>query len=116
MRLVAYIVNGIVVSIIGFELLMLLLGKVNANELLISSILSGISVIISVKLLKSGRQFDVVVADVEMPGMSGFDLAQAVHADAKTAKLPLIALSSIAIAAISSSAAVPLGLALRNEV
>lgn len=54
MRKVAYFVNGIVVIIIGFELLLLLFGRINANQLLLSSILSGLSVIISFKLLKDG--------------------------------------------------------------
>jgi two-component system chemotaxis sensor kinase CheA len=46
-------------------------------------------------LLKSGQRFDVVITDIEMPGMSGFELAEAVRAEPRTAHLPVIALSSI---------------------
>jgi two-component system, chemotaxis family, sensor kinase CheA len=46
-------------------------------------------------LLKSGQKFDVVVSDIEMPGMNGFELAEAIRADARTARIPIIALSSM---------------------
>ncbi len=46
-------------------------------------------------LLKSGARFDVVVTDVDMPEMSGFDFAEAVRADPHTSELPVIALSSM---------------------
>jgi two-component system, chemotaxis family, sensor kinase CheA len=46
-------------------------------------------------LLKKGQRFDVVVSDIEMPGMNGFDLAEAIRADARTARIPIIALSSM---------------------
>ena len=42
-----------------------------------------------------GTKFDVVVSDIEMPGMNGFELAEAIRADARTAQIPIIALSSI---------------------
>jgi two-component system chemotaxis sensor kinase CheA len=45
-------------------------------------------------MLRSGRRFDVLLTDLDMPGMSGFELAAAVHRDAQTADLPIIALSS----------------------
>jgi two-component system, chemotaxis family, sensor kinase CheA len=47
-------------------------------------------------ILKSGRQFDVVVSDIEMPGMSGYELAQAVRSDPRGANVTLIALSALA--------------------
>ncbi len=47
-------------------------------------------------LIKSGRRFDVVVTDLEMPGVDGLALAQALRADSRTAELPIIALSSTA--------------------
>jgi two-component system, chemotaxis family, sensor kinase CheA len=46
-------------------------------------------------VLKSGDQVDMIVTDIEMPGMSGFELAQAVRSDERTAKLPIIALSAL---------------------
>ncbi len=46
-------------------------------------------------LLRSGRRFDVVVADVEMPGMDGFELAAAVRANPGSADVPVIGLSTV---------------------
>jgi two-component system, chemotaxis family, sensor kinase CheA len=46
-------------------------------------------------LLKNGQRVDVVVTDIEMPGMDGFAFAEAVRGDPETAELPIIALSSI---------------------
>jgi two-component system chemotaxis sensor kinase CheA len=46
-------------------------------------------------LLKKGEKFDVIVSDIEMPGMNGFELAEAIRADARNAHIPIIALSSI---------------------
>ncbi len=46
-------------------------------------------------LLKKGQMFDVIVSDIEMPGMNGFDFAEAVRSDPRTAQIPIIALSSI---------------------
>ena len=51
-------------------------------------------------LLRSGERFDVLLTDLDMPGMSGFDLAEAVRGDARMADLPIIALSSMAEAEI----------------
>jgi two-component system chemotaxis sensor kinase CheA len=45
-------------------------------------------------LLRDGRAFDVAVTDIEMPDMDGFEFAEAVRADPRTADLPVIALSS----------------------
>jgi two-component system chemotaxis sensor kinase CheA len=39
--------------------------------------------------------FDVVLTDIEMPGMSGFDLASAMRGNPRTADLPIIGLSSL---------------------
>jgi two-component system chemotaxis sensor kinase CheA len=49
-------------------------------------------------MFKSGRAFDVVVTDIEMPEMSGFEFAERLHADPLTADLPIIALSSVVTA------------------
>jgi two-component system, chemotaxis family, sensor kinase CheA len=46
-------------------------------------------------LLKNGQRVDVVVTDIEMPGMDGFAFAEAVRGDPQMAELPIIALSSI---------------------
>jgi two-component system chemotaxis sensor kinase CheA len=46
-------------------------------------------------LLKDGGEFDAVITDTEMPEMDGFELAQALRGDARTADLPVIALSSV---------------------
>jgi two-component system chemotaxis sensor kinase CheA len=45
-------------------------------------------------LLEAGARPDVIVTDIEMPGRSGFDLAEAVRAEARFAHLPVIALAS----------------------
>jgi two-component system chemotaxis sensor kinase CheA len=45
-------------------------------------------------LLKQGRCFDVILTDIEMPGMSGFDLAEELRGDPRLASIPVIALSS----------------------
>ncbi|HEY4918708.1 MAG TPA: chemotaxis protein CheW, partial [Xanthobacteraceae bacterium] len=46
-------------------------------------------------VLKGGDQVDMIVTDIEMPGMNGYELAQAVRADERTAALPIIALSAL---------------------
>jgi two-component system chemotaxis sensor kinase CheA len=44
-------------------------------------------------LRQAGRQFDVIVSDIEMPDMSGLDFVRAIRADGAWANLPVIALS-----------------------
>ncbi len=46
-------------------------------------------------VLKSGNRIDMIVTDLEMPGMNGFELARAVRNDERTANLPIIALSAL---------------------
>jgi len=46
-------------------------------------------------LVKKGERFDVIVSDIDMPGMNGFELAEAIRADARSAQVPIIALSSM---------------------
>jgi two-component system chemotaxis sensor kinase CheA len=49
----------------------------------------------ALEFLKAGRQVDVVVTDIDMPGMNGFEFAEAVRSDPRTANVPIIALSSL---------------------
>jgi two-component system chemotaxis sensor kinase CheA len=46
-------------------------------------------------MLKDGAAFDVVVTDIEMPDMDGFEFAESLRGDPRTADLPVIALSSV---------------------
>jgi len=46
-------------------------------------------------LLKKGQQFEIIVSDIEMPGMNGFEFAEAVRGDPRTAQIPIIALSAV---------------------
>jgi two-component system, chemotaxis family, sensor kinase CheA len=45
--------------------------------------------------IKSGTRIDIVVTDIEMPDMDGFDLAAALRDNPATAAIPVIALSAI---------------------
>ncbi|WP_040566389.1 hybrid sensor histidine kinase/response regulator [Magnetospirillum molischianum] len=45
-------------------------------------------------LREQGNEFDAIISDIEMPGMSGFDFADAVRSDPRWAQVPLVALSS----------------------
>jgi two-component system chemotaxis sensor kinase CheA len=45
--------------------------------------------------LRSGQPFDVVLTDIEMPDMNGFEFAETIRADAHLASMPIIALSSL---------------------
>jgi two-component system chemotaxis sensor kinase CheA len=45
-------------------------------------------------LLRSGRRYDVLVTDVDMPDMDGFALAEAVRENKQFGEIPIIALSS----------------------
>ena len=49
----------------------------------------------AIALIKKGTRFDMIVSDIEMPGMNGFDLAEALRGDPRSANIPIIALSSI---------------------
>src|SRR5262249_43885238 len=46
-------------------------------------------------IVKKGQRFDVIISDIEMPGMNGFELAEAIRSDGRAAQTPIIALSSI---------------------
>jgi two-component system chemotaxis sensor kinase CheA len=45
--------------------------------------------------LRSGQSFDVVLTDIEMPDMNGFEFAETIRADQHLASMPIIALSSM---------------------
>jgi two-component system chemotaxis sensor kinase CheA len=45
--------------------------------------------------LKASSEFNVIVSDIEMPGMNGFELAEALKSDPKAARIPIIALSAL---------------------
>jgi two-component system, chemotaxis family, sensor kinase CheA len=46
-------------------------------------------------MIADGRDFDVAITDVEMPDMDGFQFAESLRADPRSAALPVIALSSV---------------------
>src|SRR5438445_1233013 len=45
--------------------------------------------------LRSGQTFDVVLTDIEMPDMNGFEFAETTRADQHLSAMPIIALSSM---------------------
>ncbi len=45
--------------------------------------------------IKAGMRVDIVVTDIAMPDMDGFELALALHADPSTAAIPIIGLSAM---------------------
>ena len=47
-----------------------------------------------VEMINKDAEFDAVVSDIEMPGMSGFDLAEVLRANPRYSDVPIIALSS----------------------
>jgi len=46
------------------------------------------------QLRDAGAQFDIIISDIEMPGMDGFDFAEAVRSDAAWGNTPIVAMSS----------------------
>jgi len=48
----------------------------------------------ALRLCEAGETFDVIVSDIEMPEMDGFAFAEAVRANSKWQKVPMVALSS----------------------
>jgi two-component system chemotaxis sensor kinase CheA len=47
----------------------------------------------ALRLRETGAMFDVILSDIEMPDMNGYDFARAVRASGPWANLPMIALS-----------------------
>jgi two-component system chemotaxis sensor kinase CheA len=52
----------------------------------------------ALQLCDNGENFDVIVSDIEMPGMDGYELAETLRSKTRWANVPLIALSSHATA------------------
>ena len=48
----------------------------------------------ALSLCEAGERFDVIVSDIEMPGMNGFDFAEKVKTDGPWQDTPMVALSS----------------------
>ena len=48
----------------------------------------------ALKLQETGRQFDVIISDIEMPEMSGFEFAETVKSRESWQDIPMVALSS----------------------
>jgi two-component system chemotaxis sensor kinase CheA len=46
-------------------------------------------------VLRSGQSFDVVLTDIEMPDMNGFEFAEVIRADQHLSSMPIIGLSSL---------------------
>ena len=49
----------------------------------------------ALRLREAGRGFDLILSDVEMPGLSGVELARVIRAGGDWARTPMIALSSL---------------------
>jgi two-component system chemotaxis sensor kinase CheA len=54
---------------------------------------------VALRMRDEGRSFDLIISDIEMPEMNGFDFAAACRDDGRWARVPMIALSSHATAA-----------------
>lgn len=48
----------------------------------------------ALRLMGEGRDFDIIVSDIEMPGMDGFTFAKACKSDERWRSTPIVALSS----------------------
>ncbi len=48
----------------------------------------------ALQLREGGAGFDLIISDIEMPGMNGFEFAEAVKADGRWQSTPIVALSS----------------------
>ena len=48
----------------------------------------------AIRYFEEGRKFDVVVSDIEMPEMSGFEFAEALKRSPRLKHIPILALSA----------------------
>ncbi len=48
----------------------------------------------ALSILESGREFDIIVSDIEMPGTNGIEFAKACRSDERWKETPIVALSS----------------------
>jgi two-component system chemotaxis sensor kinase CheA len=48
----------------------------------------------ALSICRDGEEFDIIVSDIEMPGLSGFDLARTLRGDDRWKDIPMVALSS----------------------
>jgi two-component system chemotaxis sensor kinase CheA len=53
------------------------------------------SAVDALRMFDEGRKFDVVVSDIEMPGMNGFEFAEALKRSPRHRHIPILALSAI---------------------
>lgn len=51
--------------------------------------------VMALKKIESESHIDLIVSDIEMPNMDGFELAEALRRDQKWASVPMVALSSL---------------------
>jgi two-component system chemotaxis sensor kinase CheA len=52
------------------------------------------SAVAALEIVERGERFDVIVSDIEMPGMSGFEFASRIKSDERVRMTPVVALSS----------------------
>ena len=64
----------------------------NAAGFAVTSVASAPEALI---MLRAGARIDIVITDIDMPGMDGFELTAAVRRDPRTASVPVIGLSSL---------------------
>jgi two-component system chemotaxis sensor kinase CheA len=57
----------------------------------------------ALEAIANGQRFDAIISDLEMPGMSGFELARALRSHERAAAVPLIALSSHVSAGVTET-------------